>query len=748
MATQIGTAWIQIKPSLNGVSNDIKKALGDGTASASTDFGNKFKSSFLLAAKSSFSDAFSEFGRRSDTAFSQFMTAAKVGFSAATAGVVLLARQLDGASGSQQAFTANMKLAGESNEATARTFKLLQDYANKSIYSLSDMTSTAGILASTGVKNAAELVKSFGNMAAAAENPQQAIKSISQQMAQVNGKGFVQTMDFRIMQEQASGPLKLVQDRLMELNHWNGDQFREALSNGEISAQMLNQAILDVGNNPVLNDLATKPRTIGDAWEAFTSTIVSNLSTSASWTDTQKRVVGWLTQASEWVGKNQDAIDGWISKTLDAVEGAAKWISENKELVQMIVTTVVAFKALQIATGGVRAVVDTLSPYAKIVKGTLELAIGGAQTLIGKFGELSSASKTADQVAGGVDKMSTASKNAPKTFAFGDSIASFFKNIGQVMSGAVEAVVSPLKTLLSGVGEAIAGFFKAFSNPQLLIGALVFAAASAAVAAAILLVGGAIGIVTPGLGNFLDSVLLPLGAFIVGSLITALFALTGAIVILTTQAVIPLVNAVAGGLIGAFDAASGFISAAGNAISGVVWSISGGISSVINSIANLIRSTSNTDWYGVGFGITRNFSAGLIDGLASLLQDSLNKMINQLLNIPALGSALKSAGFKANPIDLSGFKLGRRAAGGAVFGPGGPTSDSIPMALSNGEYVIRAAAAQKIGYANLDNLNSSGEIGGGTTYGDIIINGADKDPKEIAYEVSRIIAGGRARVIG
>ena len=46
-----------------------------------------------------------------------------------------------------------------------------------------------------------------------------------------------------------------------------------------------------------------------------------------------------------------------------------------------------------------------------------------------------------------------------------------------------------------------------------------------------------------------------------------------------------------------------------------------------------------------------------------------------------------------------------RARGGAVFGPGSATSDSIPAMLSNGEYVIRASSAKRIGYGNLDRLN-------------------------------------------
>ena len=38
------------------------------------------------------------------------------------------------------------------------------------------------------------------------------------------------------------------------------------------------------------------------------------------------------------------------------------------------------------------------------------------------------------------------------------------------------------------------------------------------------------------------------------------------------------------------------------------------------------------------------------------------------------------------------------ATGGYIRGPGLGVSDSIPALLSNGEYVIRAAAVRKLGY--------------------------------------------------
>jgi lambda family phage tail tape measure protein len=56
-----------------------------------------------------------------------------------------------------------------------------------------------------------------------------------------------------------------------------------------------------------------------------------------------------------------------------------------------------------------------------------------------------------------------------------------------------------------------------------------------------------------------------------------------------------------------------------------------------------------------------------------------------------------------------GFHL---ATGGYVAGPGTSTSDSIPAMLSDGEYVMKAAAVNRIGRANLDAANSGHTVNG------------------------------------
>lgn len=67
---------------------------------------------------------------------------------------------------------------------------------------------------------------------------------------------------------------------------------------------------------------------------------------------------------------------------------------------------------------------------------------------------------------------------------------------------------------------------------------------------------------------------------------------------------------------------------------------------------------------------------------------------------------------------LSAFGGKKAAAGGYISGPGTATSDSIPALLSNGEYVIKAAAVSQYGRGFFESLNarrfaSGGYVGGG-----------------------------------
>jgi TP901 family phage tail tape measure protein len=64
-------------------------------------------------------------------------------------------------------------------------------------------------------------------------------------------------------------------------------------------------------------------------------------------------------------------------------------------------------------------------------------------------------------------------------------------------------------------------------------------------------------------------------------------------------------------------------------------------------------------------------------------------------------------------LGAQGAQLLTPAAGGYIRGPGTGTSDSIPAMVSNGEYVVKAAAVEKYGATFFDRLNSMRFASGG-----------------------------------
>lgn len=99
-----------------------------------------------------------------------------------------------------------------------------------------------------------------------------------------------------------------------------------------------------------------------------------------------------------------------------------------------------------------------------------------------------------------------------------------------------------------------------------------------------------------------------------------------------------------------------------------------------------------------------------------LRQLNLLKPINTSITVSGLSEAERRARSLVNSLieasGLGAFGFGgggrrprRRAKGGYISGPGGPTADKIPAMLSNGEYVVRASAVDRLGVGFFDALN-------------------------------------------
>lgn len=92
-----------------------------------------------------------------------------------------------------------------------------------------------------------------------------------------------------------------------------------------------------------------------------------------------------------------------------------------------------------------------------------------------------------------------------------------------------------------------------------------------------------------------------------------------------------------------------------------------------------------------------------------------------------IGAGTSSAGKSISVGSYAGH-----ARGGYISGPGTGTSDSIPAMLSNGEYVIRSAAVDRIGIGTLDAINS-GRVSHFASGGSV---GEDAEPASLGNYVT------------
>lgn len=380
----------------------------------------------------------------------------------------------------------------------------------------------------------------------------------------------------------------------------------------------------------------------------------------------------------------------------------------------------------------------------------LNIARGGFKSLFSKI-------ITKDTTSGLTQGLTSTIDGAGKTISskitsLGSTISSVFKTLGGILSSAVNAVMKPIKALLKGIGEAIAGFFKAFASPEIAMGAAMFTVAAAAIAAAIFLIGSAIGAVMPALKDLFDNIIMPIAQFIAETVLNVIDATTQAIVTLTQSALIPLgefmvnsfavilqtitnmiTNLTQGALIPLINTLSGAFVSIVRTVGDI---LNGLLKNALEGIANIARAV------GESFEHMGNAIKSALEGAAAVVNafaDLIGAVADAAVAIVALATN--------HSINYGSGYAHLFADGGKVVGPGTSTSDSIPAYLSNGEYVIKAATAQRIGYDALDNLNETGRISGGqTNY--FTINGYNKSPEELANIISRKIAFNTRGVIG
>lgn len=387
-----------------------------------------------------------------------------------TSGVHELYGELNGSNKAWQTFEGNMSMLGKSAEEISNAKKAMQDYATQTIYSASDMAQTYSQLAAVGIKGTDKLVTGFGGLAAAAENPQQAMKTLSQQAVQMAAKPTVAWQDFKLMLEQTPAGISAVAKEM----GMSTSEMVTAVQDGTIKTEDFLNAIQKVGNNEHFAKMATQFKSIDQAIDGARETLSNKLMpTFEKFNQFGIKVVEQLTNAldkidfskvADKVGKFLDGvnIEEVFSKIGSIIDNT---VSKVKTFFNAFAQTgaIQAFLSAMKATGAaIKHVYDSLTTNSNLkmfgtLLGTIVKWLSIAAQAVGNFiSKLDSG--VINKVAGGLLALVVGFKalNFLKGF---NPFALFAKNADNAMGGATKSV-SRSKGLISQIFTGLANVIK------------------------------------------------------------------------------------------------------------------------------------------------------------------------------------------------------------------------------------------------------------------------------------------------
>ena len=456
MAIEIATAFVQVVPSMKGVGKAIESAFGSASETAGNTAGIKAGNGFAGG-----------FGAKLGVI---------TGIAQSVAGKAIeafmgLSGEITSASDSAQKFASTLNFAGVSERQIKRLTASTQDYADKTVYDLNDIRNTTAQLAANGVPNYDRLAEAAGNLNAVAGGSADTFKSVAMVLTQTAGQGKLTTENWNQLSDAIPGASGKIQQALKEAGAYTGN-FRDAMADGQITAQEFNDAIMSLGFTDAAVEAATSASTIegatGNLEAAFVKLGASVLDTAKpaitggmSWIADGvtnavpvvqagiEGLIGWFQRLYSKLEENgaitafksawdtiRDAIMGVVNMVIDwahmippdglangikLVADTLNWfVRHGKELAPIIIgigTAFAAVKGYQALNSGLQALTGTMNTVTTAAKGVsngimLMTDLGGPVAMLKQMAGGLSLVKTAQTAWSTATKMATAVQGA------------------------------------------------------------------------------------------------------------------------------------------------------------------------------------------------------------------------------------------------------------------------------------------------------------------------------------------------
>lgn len=183
-------------------------------------------------------------------------------------------------SDSMHKLQAAMRFSGHSEaeiQRIAGATGTLKTYADKTVFYMQDVTSTFGSLSANGIKDADKLTEAVGNAVAVFGGGAKEYSSVGLAFSQAMAAGALHAQDWNQIinaSPQLAGGLR---KELIKLNPTLGNDFKGAMEKGAITADMLGQAINNIGMTDMAKEAATSVTTFEGAMGNLEASAVSGM---------------------------------------------------------------------------------------------------------------------------------------------------------------------------------------------------------------------------------------------------------------------------------------------------------------------------------------------------------------------------------------------------------------------------------------------------------------------------------------
>lgn len=373
-------------------------------------------------------------------------------------------------------FESTMDFAGFDSKTIQETEAAMQDYAARTVYDLETVSNTVAQLGANGVDNFEALTEAAGNLNAVAGGNADTFQSVAQVLTQTAGAGKLTTENWNQLTDAIPGASGVLQQAMLDAGAYTGN-FREAMEDGEISAEEFNAAIMELGNSDAAKQAATSVSTVEGAVGNLEATITDMITSfmADGGTEMITSFINSLTagfqQLGDWVSANKDQIMDFAQNAFTGIMDFGQFVVDNWQVIVTAIGAIgTAMAAVKIANfvNGITQAITSATSLSTAISGISGVApaLGSALSLLTNPVFLVTAAVTAliaaiavfgDDIQAVLQQVDDFLQGVfqtdwTETFGFlGEYLNAFFANVSNIWDS--------IKSVFNGVIDFIRGVF-------------------------------------------------------------------------------------------------------------------------------------------------------------------------------------------------------------------------------------------------------------------------------------------------